>query len=428
MGFYMKRSFLAFILIFIFLFSACGETPADTTGADAPTSDEITVDEITTSNETSEKETGEVTEETKDSVTAPVPVEPEKRTTFLAAGDNIIYYGTVRDAQSMAVKGGRKYNFKPIYSNVADMIKNADVSFINQETLMCGEGYELTWYPQFNSPQELGHDLYELGFDVICIANNHMLDKGSKGLNRTIEFYDTLPVMMIGGYKNEEDYRNIRIYEQNGVKIAFLAYTEFTNLKATKGYDTYIPYLENADLEAEVKAARESADVVIASVHWGNENKMKYNDFQKEYAQKLADAGVDVILGHHPHVIQPVEWLEGKNGNKTLCYYSLGNFMAEQARDYNMLGGIVTFDIVTGGECDGAVIENALFTPTVFDFTRKFYNNKVYLLENYTAEQAKNHGIGYYGNSASLKKFREYVSNTVDTQFLPESYISSLEK
>lgn len=412
----MKRKIFLLIFALTLMLVSCANdavTVDDTT--DLVSEDVPQTDEITT------VETDAVTE--NDTTVALTP----KRISFLAAGDNIIYYGTVRDAQSMAVSGGRKYNFKPIYENVADMISDADISFINQETLMCGEGYELTWYPQFNSPQELGHDLHELGFDVICIANNHMLDKGSKGLNRTIEFYDTLPVMMIGGYKNEEDYKNIRVYEQDGIEVAFLAYTEMTNLRPTSGYDTYIPYIENADLQEDVASAREVADLVIASVHWGDENKFKPNDYQKEYAQKLADAGVDVILGHHPHVIQPVEWLQGKNGNKTLCVYSLGNFMAEQARDYNMLGGIVTFDICTIGD-EPATIENVIFTPTIFDFTRKFYNNKIYLLENYTAEQAKNHGIGYYGNSASLEKFRSYVANTISDEFLPESYKSSLEE
>ncbi len=416
----MKRKFFLLIFTIVLILVSCANdavTIDDTTdfvSENTPQTDEITTAETAT----------ETTAETENDTAA---VLPPKRISFLAAGDNIIYYGTVRDAESMAVPGGRKYNFKPIYENVSDMIYDADISFINQETLMCGEGYKLTWYPQFNSPQEVGHDLYELGFDVICIANNHMLDKGSKGLNRTIEFYDTLPVMMIGGYKNEEDYKNIRVYSQDDIDVAFLAYTEMTNLHPTSGYDTYIPYIENANLQKDVASARQVADLVIASVHWGDENKFKPNEYQKEYAQMLADAGVDVIIGHHPHVIQPIEWLHGKNGNKTLCVYSLGNFMAEQAKDYNMLGGIVTFDICATGD-DPATIENVIFTPTIFDFTRKFYNNKIYLLENYTAAQAEAHGIGSYGNSASLEKFHSYVANVISDEFLPESYKSSLEK
>lgn len=349
-----------------------------------------------------------------------------KKISFIGAGDNIVYYGTVRDAASLSVSGGRKHNFKPIYADVADLIEKADVAFINQETLMCGEGYNFTYYPMFNGPQDLGYDLVELGFDVISIANNHMLDKGSAGLEKTIAFYDTLPVTMVGGYKSEEDYNNIRVHEKDGIKIAFLAYAEMTNgLAPTRGYDTYIPYLGEADIEGQVKAAKEKADLVFVSVHWGDEGAFKPNNNQKKYAQRFADSGVDVIIGHHPHVIQPVEWLNGKEGNKTLCYYSLGNFMAEQAHAYNMVGGMCSFDIVSvNGE--KPYITNEGFIPTVFDWGAAFYNNRVYLLEKYTAAQANNHGIGAYGRKTSIAQLRGYVSSTISDEFLFDSYKNAL--
>ena len=367
------------------------------------------------------------TNETVPSLSGSVEEQPEskieyKKITFVGAGDNIIYYGTVRDAQSMAVPGGRKYNFKPIYSEVADIIEKADVSFINQETLMCGEGYALSYYPHFNSPQELGFDLVELGFDVISIANNHMLDKTGAGLEKTIAFYDTLPVTMIGGYKSEEDYNNIRVHEKDGIKIAFLAYTEMTNgLAPSAKYNVHIPYLKEADIEGQVKAAKEKADLVFVSVHWGEEGYFKPWDRQKQYAQRFADCGVDVVIGHHPHVIEPVEWITGKDGNKMLCYYSLGNFNAEQEFAYNMVGGMCSFEIevVNGGK---PTIKNPLFIPTVFDWGAAFYNNKIYLLEEYTAAQANNHGIGAYGHRTSLAQLRGYVSSTISEEFLSESY------
>lgn len=344
---------------------------------------------------------------------------------FLGAGDNIVYFGTVRDAGSMAIPGGRKYNFKPIYSEVAELIENADVSFINQETLMCGEGYSFTYYPAFNGPQDMGHDLVELGFDIVGLANNHMLDKGSVGLAKTIAFWDTLPVTTVGGYKNEEDYNNIRVYEKDGIKIAVLAYTEMTNgYVPSKNSDIYVPYLNEADIEGQVKAAKEKADIVMVSVHWGEEGYFKPWDRQRNCAQRFADCGVDVVIGHHPHVIEPVEWITGKNGNKMLCYYSLGNFMAEQAYSYNMVGGMASFDIVKNGS--KVSIQNAKFIPTVFDWGAGFYNNKVYLLEKYTAEQAKTHGIGAYGRYTSLAQLRGYVSSTISDEFLTESYLNSL--
>ena len=348
-----------------------------------------------------------------------------KKISFLGAGDNIVYFGTVRDAQRSGTLGGRKYNFKPIYSEVKDLIENSDVSYINQETLMCGEGYDFSYYPHFNGPQDMGYDLVELGFDVVGIANNHMLDKGSKGLNKTIEFWDTLDVTLIGGYKDESDYNTIRVHEKDGIKIAFLAYTEMTNgISPSKAYTTHIPYLNEANLEEQVAKAKEISDIVIVSVHWGDEGAFKPNNYQKNYAKKFADCGVDVVLGHHPHVIQPVEWIDGKDGNKMLCVYSLGNFMAEQAYSYNMVGGMISFDIVKENNTK-ARVENVVFIPTVFDWGTAFYDNRVYLLEEYTAKMASNHGIKSYGRTTSLKQLRGYVSNTINDVFLSEKYKSA---
>jgi len=352
-----------------------------------------------------------------------------KQISFLAVGDNIIYNGTTRDAKGMAVEGGRAYNYKPIYSEVAEYISQADVAFINQETLMCGEKYGYTAYPMFNCPQDAGYDLCELGFDVVNIANNHMLDKFSKGLQDAIAFWKTMPVTLIGGYTDENDYNNIRIHEKNGIRIAFLSYTYGTNnIKQTAGYKSYVPYLDEADIEKQVDSVRGKADLVFVSVHWGNEGSFKPSGEQKQYAQRFADAGVDVVLGHHPHVLQPIEWIKGKDGTKTLCVYSLGNFMAMQDYDYNMVGGMLTFDIVKY-EDNKPLIENIVFTPTVYDFEKiTFKKSKVYLLEDYTQSQALNHGIGHWGNKTTLEKLRKYVSDVIADEYLPESYKESLKK
>lgn len=193
---------------------------------------------------------------------------------------------------------------------------------------MTGDGYELSYYPMFNSPQDVGYDLQELGFDVVGIANNHMLDKGAKGLEKTIAFWKNMEgVLLIGGYDSREDYDTVRVLEKNGIKIAFLAYTYGTNgLTKAASSPVVIPYINEDDITRQVAAAKNAADAVIVSVHWGDEGSFKPNDAQKRTAQLFADCGVTAIIGHHPHVIQPVEWITGKNGNKTLCVYSLGNF------------------------------------------------------------------------------------------------------
>jgi len=415
--------FSALLILFTLTFSSCAlitnlaENLSLTKSLPQPNDERISAPVF----EIQDNETTPVTE----AETEP-PEDIIKKVSFMGVGDNIIYYGNVREAQLNANNNGspRSYDFKSSYSDLTPYIEAADIAFINQETLMCGDGYEFSYYPRFNGPQDLGYDLCELGFDVVNIANNHMIDKGESGLKATIDFWHQMmkdyDVTMIGGYTDRDDYFTPRVIESNGIEIAFLSYTYFTNyLYLPETSPLVAPYLDESVIASQVSAAKEVADLVIVSVHWGDENTFTPNDTQKHYAKLFADCGVDVILGHHPHVIQPIEWIEGENGNKTLCVYSLGNIMAEQAYDYNMVGGIINFDIVQIND-DSPTIQNVLFTPTVFDHSLSFYNNHIYIMENYTSEQASAHGIGYYGNYTSLETLRAYVTKTIDKQFLPE--------
>lgn len=351
-----------------------------------------------------------------------------KTASFIGCGDNIIYGGNIKDARSKSIEGGREFNFKPMYENVAHIIEEADIAFINQENVMAGEGYEISYYPMFNSPQDLGYDLVELGFDVINIANNHMLDKGAGGLQRTIEFWKSLDVLMIGGYENSEDFDTMRILETNGIKIAFLSYTYGTNgISKPASSPIVIPIHNDEDIIRQTAMAKEAADFVIVSIHWGYEGAFKPSNEQKHYAQLMADCGVDAIIGHHPHVLQPVEWLTGKDGNRTLCVYSLGNFMAEQAYDYNMVGGIISFDIIKQGN-NKAHLDNVVFMPTVFHFPSNFFNNTVYLMEDYTPELANVHGVKhFYRHTLTYEGLIRYATDTIDAEFLPDSFNGGVE-
>ena len=363
-----------------------------------------------------------------------VTTDPAK-VSFVGCGDNIIYYGNIREAAGKS-DAGRKYGFKYSYEHVSDVITAADVAFINQETLMCGEGYDISYYPTFNSPQDLGYDLVEMGFDVVNIANNHMADKGAAGLEKTIEFWKEQPVLMVGGYESEEDFNTPRYLEKNGLRMAFVSYADHTNGMAIRdGYKAWAPYLDPKDvamtqsgtisdeavrsITAQITEAKNNSDIVIVSVHWGEEGAFKPSEEQKKFAQLFSDLGVDVIVGHHPHVVQPVEWLTGKDGNKTLCVYSLGNFMAEQSFDYNMVGGMISFDMVRDTK-GNTTVENVVFIPTVFHFTSTFYKNQVWLMEDYTESMASSHGISYYGRHTTLATLKKYVTSTISPEFLPD--------
>lgn len=253
-----------------------------------------------------------------------------EKISFVGCGDNIIYYGNVRDAKSLA-QNGKEYDFTPVYSEVRDIVENADIAFINQETVM-DSTKPLSYYPTFNSPTQAGIDLLEVGYDVINIANNHMLDKGASGLENTIKFWKEQDCLMIGGYENAEDYDTVRALEKNGIKLSFLSYTYATNgITKSASSPLAIPYINDDDIIRQTAKAKEESEFLIVSIHWGDEGAFIPNAEQQRVAQLLSDCGVDVIIGHHPHVIQKTEWLTGRNGNKTLCVYSLGNFAAEQA-------------------------------------------------------------------------------------------------
>ena len=358
---------------------------------------------------------------------------PEKRVTFIAAGDNVIHPGIYIDARerAAALGQGRAYDFRPMYENVREKIATADIAFINQETLMAGQGFELSGYPTFNSPQELGYDLCEVGFDVVSIANNHMADKGAAGLEATIAFWKSLSdrALMIGGYENEADYNTVRTLEKNGVRFAFLAYTYGTNGLSVYNTDAVLPYLDKATVQKQVAAAKAAADVVIVSAHWGDDNGQPVNETQKTYAKLFASLGVDVIIGHHPHLIQPIEWIEGEEGHKTLCFYSLGNFLSEMDSAKNMVGGLAGFEIVLRG---GAVsVENVTFTPTVFFFNARYRDTKVFYMTEFTdADLAKHWCVcspkgrftpyGSYSEQITMQKLIEYTKGIIDARYLPE--------
>ncbi len=340
---------------------------------------------------------------------------------FAACGDNLIHPNLYLDAYNRG-SAEKRYDFLPLYENIAPIIAEADLSYINQETPMAGEAYGYSGWPNFNSPQQLGVDLGEIGFDIINIANNHMLDKGESGYAATLDFWHTQPVTLIGGYYNAEDAANIRIVEKEGAKIALLAYTYGTNgISLPWGSEMVVPYIDDNLIISDLAKAKEMSDFIIVSVHWGVENAQTPNAEQQRIASLLADNGTDVILGMHSHCLQPLTWIHSDvTGKDVLCIYSLGNFASGQASPLNMVGGILTFDITGNGE-DGLCVKNVEFIPTVNYYDGGWYNTKLYLLPQYTAEIASTHGVQWQGNGTlPPEKALEYVTNVIPLEFLPE--------
>lgn len=350
------------------------------------------------------------------------PVEV-KRLSFLAAGDNVIHPCIYMDAENRAkavtaavtaaekAEGldVRKYDFKPMYADAAEYIASFDLAFINQETLMAGEEFGYSGYPTFNSPRDLAYDLIELGFDIVNIANNHMCDKGTAGLKATVDFWKELDVTMIGGYSDAEDYETPRIIERDGIKIAFIGYTEETNGIRLGKSELIVPYTNDEDIARQVSAAKEAAELVIVSVHWGNENQNTPTKEQKRLAKLMSDSGADVIIGHHPHVLQPIEWIETDDGRQTLCIYSLGNLVSAMQYWENMVGGFFTFEIVimSDGSC---YVDSPEFVPTAFYYGPRYFNSHLYFLDDYPEDKALTHGTkNLYSSYASPDTMRAYA-------------------
>lgn len=350
----------------------------------------------------------------------PKPADPYAgvSVSLLAVGDNLIHENITSDARSRGTED-KRYNFLPIYTDVASEIYSADIAFINQETVMAGEKYGYTSYPTFNAPQDLGDDLVTLGFDVINIANNHMLDKGTQGLLDTIEFWHSQPVTLIGGYTSADDCADIRITEADDIRIAWLSYTYGTNGIVKESWsEAVVPYIDDDTIISDIAAAEEIADFVIVSIHWGDENTQTPNAEQRRLSQLIADSGADLILGHHSHTVQPIEWIKTDRGD-VLCAYSLGNFISGMIRPVNEVGGMLTLDITSDGR-GGLTVTNVLFTPTVFWFDFNWQGTRLYLMEDLTPELAASHRTVYEGYTFTVESARELITNTIDAEFLPD--------
>lgn len=339
---------------------------------------------------------------------------------FMAVGDNLIHNQIYRNAQTSE----NTYNFKPIYKDVADEIQNTDLAFINQETMFGGDYRPYSAYPRFNTPSDMAGDLSDLGFDLVNGSNNHTLDMGTEGLMNTIKYWDQYKdqVLYTGVFESQAARDNIPVIEKNGMTFSLLSYTYDTNgIEPEQPY--HVNYFDPELIKNDVQSAQEMSDFVIVSAHWGDEHTFQPNTKQKEYAQYFADLGVDLVVGHHPHTIQPMEWVTGTSGNETLVAYSLGNFFASSMNDINSLGGSLHLDFNKEGNKE--FIDNVRWEPLVIHHEEKApgnatsrHNFSVYELSNYTTELAQQHSLNDYGFNITPELFQNMTRQVIDPQFL----------
>ncbi len=347
---------------------------------------------------------------------------------FSASGDNLIHKPIYEQAKRRAEneQSDVPYDFSYVYENLSDFFAQFDVNWINQESLV-NDTLPPSTYPAFSTPGECAKALYDIGFRVFALSNNHSYDKGANGISATLQFWNSMPedVITTGLWKNTENNdARIPVQEVNGIKIAYLAYTEHTNgisINPSKLEANVIYTNETEAMQRQIEHARSLADVVVVGVHWGIEYNHQATESQKALAQQFADWGADVIIGTHPHVLQDAQWLTAADGRRAFVAYSLGNFISTQDRMPRAVGGILTLDMVKTTDVDGSVsvcIQEPKIHPVITHYDAGRSNVRNYLYRDYTPELAAQHGMNAYDSSFSYDQLRKIAEDSVSSEFL----------
>lgn len=299
------------------------------------------------------------------------------------------------------------YNYDHLFKNVKKHMENTDISLANQEVILGGTDLGISAYPAFNAPQELGDSLVQSGFNTILHATNHTLDKGEKGVDSALTYWKEKhpETAVLGIHESQEDRDQIYIFEKKGFKIAILNYTYGVNGNRIPEDRPYIvDLMDKSQMEKDIQKANELADYVIVCPHWGTEYVFEATDEQKEWTDFFLKQGVDLVIGTHPHVIEPVEWVEDGE-NKMLVFYSLGNFVSCQDKWYRMLGAMANVKLLKDADGNVTVTEYGV-EPLVTHIAGKT-EYTTYYLKDYTEELAKKNKIRNVDSSFSVEKLKE---------------------
>ncbi|NMB33569.1 MAG: CapA family protein [Clostridium sp.] len=302
-------------------------------------------------------------------------------------------------------------NYDHLFANVKEDIKKTDIAIVNQEVILGGEELGLSGYPCFNGAYEVADALVNAGINVVLHATNHTLDKGKRGVLNCMNYWKTThPQVAVLGINDSREAQdsNIFIFEKNDIKVAILNYTYGTNgipLPADMPY--IVNLIDKNKIEKDVNKAKELADFIIVTPHWGTEYMHIPSDSQRELAKYMAGLGVNLVIGAHPHVIQPVEWVKSDDGNETLVYYSLGNFInstnetGDKISD-RMIGAMAKVSI---GKNKGekAWIKDYSAVPLVTHMRTGVGLITTYKFEDYSAKLAEKNEIVKQDSNFSLK-------------------------
>lgn len=338
----------------------------------------------------------------------------------IAVGDNLYHSRLYESGQS----DSGIWNYDHIYANVLDEIQAADVALIDQETVLTSDHSAVSTYPSFATPTEVGDAIIKAGFNVIESATNHIDDYGYDYMAQTLEFWRTnypdIPVL--GIHETQEDADTVKTMEVNGITIAFLDYTYGTNNSgAGEGREYMIDIFDKQAVASSIQKAKAVSDCIIFVAHWGKEDETMPTEYEKQWATFLMQQGVDVVIGGHPHVLQPYGRMSDEEGHEMVIFYSLGNFVSTQQELPELLGGMAQFTIEKSVLKGKATVR--ILTPNVKPLVMHYnHDNGVYcayMLEDYTEELASQHSVrDLIGDTFTLEnlkaKFQEIMSMNVE--------------
>ncbi len=388
------------------------------------------VNDLKKNDDTTIVDGGSTTSDNEKDTTQEPTTEPETdapvEVSLMAVGDNLIHMGIVTSGK----KTDGSYNFDFLYTGIKKYIDEADISVINQETIFGGNNLGFSGYPKFNSPTEVGDAVVKAGFNVVLQASNHTKDQGITGVQNAIAYWKQQQgVTVLGVHDSQESQDTITYMDVKGVKIAMLNYTYGLNGGTLKNADSFrIDLLGQVDpatnaistteisskLISQIKEADANADFVIVFPHWGTEYRNTPTETQQLWAKQMTEAGCDLIIGAHPHVIETIEWIQADNGNKSLCYYSLGNYVSTQNDAAGMLGGIAIVKLVKENGKTSIKTDGTGIIPIVTHYKYTGGNaivEGVCKLSDYTEEKAATHGII---KRAGIKFSKAILQNIVD--------------
>lgn len=281
-------------------------------------------------------------------------------------GDIMCHNSQYKDAYDLSAKA---YDFSYVFKDVKEYISSADIAIGNLETTFAGKEKGYSNYPRFNTPEQLAQNLSDLGIDVVSTANNHCMDTNYTGLVSTLKYLDEAKIAHTGTNETAEKQNEILMKDVNGIKIAFLSFTYGTNgIPIPKDKSFAVNLIDDDLILKQIMLAKEQKpDLICASMHWGIEYQLKQNSEQERLKDLLFNNGVDIILGSHPHVLQPMEkqTVTLEDGIKKDCFviYSLGNFMSGQTKENTRSSVILNIDITKNGETGKTTLNKIEYIP-----------------------------------------------------------------